>query len=223
MNEFVFDIETAGYDWESLDNETREYFTKRAETEDKAKDLLGLNSITAKVIVISMLDIKRGEIFTYYEGSGTTLFDSDESSEIEGFKVHYKAGDERYLLSSFWDRMSQCGRFITFNGRGFDCPFILHRSMVHKIKPTKQLMPNRYYKDEHVDLYDLLTYFNAYKGYSLEMWCRALNIFNSKQGDIKGSEVGAFYKNGRIKEIAEYCSRDVVATKALYDRVREYI
>jgi len=223
MTDYIFDIETAGHDWESLDKETQEYFIKRNDGEEKAKDMLGLNSITAKVIVISMLDIQRKEIFTYYENLDNRLFDNEVSREMEGYKVHYRMGDERYILASFWERIAQSKKFVTFNGRGFDCPFILHRSMIHKIKPTRNLMTNRYYKDEHVDLYDLLTYYNAYKGYSLDMWCRALNVFNSKQGEVKGSEVGAYYREGKIMEIAEYCSRDVIATKELYDRVREYI
>ena len=65
---------------------------------------------------------------------------------------------------------------ITFNGRGFDCPFILIRSAVHKIKPTKDLMPNRY-NGVHIDLLDQLTFYGASRRkFSLDMWCKTFGI-----------------------------------------------
>ena len=57
MKEVVFDIETAGFTWESLPENTQEYMEKRLEKEENPKDMLGLFPITGKIIVISMLDV----------------------------------------------------------------------------------------------------------------------------------------------------------------------
>ena len=40
---------------------------------------------------------------------------------------------------------------------GFDCPFLMMRSAILGVKPTRNLMPNRYYMT-HIDLLDQLTF-----------------------------------------------------------------
>lgn len=223
MKEVVFDIETAGFSWESLPENTQEYMEKRLEKEENPKDMLGLFPITGKIIVISMLDAAKKEITTLMEESDMNLFDAEHTAKEEDYNVKYMSGDEGFILAQFWKIIATYDRFITYNGRGFDVPFILARSMILDVPSTRKLNTNRYYVNEHLDLYDQLTYYNAVRGISLEMWCTALGILNPKEKGIKGSEVGRFYNEGKIKEIAEYCNRDVMATAQLYKRVKEYI
>jgi uncharacterized protein YprB with RNaseH-like and TPR domain len=54
-------------------------------------------------------------------------------------------------------------RFITFNGRSFDAPFLIVRSAVHRIKPSVNLIPNRYDK-YHIDLFDQLSFYGVSRG-----------------------------------------------------------
>lgn len=53
---------------------------------------------------------------------------------------------------------------------------------------------------------------------SLEHLAIALDIPTPKDG-IDGSEVYDYYKNGKIKEICDYCMRDVEATRLVYKRM----
>lgn len=52
----------------------------------------------------------------------------------------------------------------------------------------------------------------------LEHVALALGIPTPKEG-IDGSEVAKFYNEGKVKEICDYCVRDVETTRAVYKRM----
>ncbi len=104
-------------------------------------------------------------------------------------------------------------QIITFNGRSFDCPFILIRSAVHKIKPSRDLMPNRY-NGSHIDLLDQLTFYGASRRkFSLDMWCRTFGIKSPKSGGITGDDVKKLYTSGKYIDLAKYCLGDLEGDK----------
>ncbi|MCM8763668.1 MAG: ribonuclease H-like domain-containing protein, partial [Candidatus Omnitrophica bacterium] len=124
----------------------------------------------------------------------------------------------------FWQTIRRYDQFITFNGRSFDCPYIMIRSAIHKIKPTRNLMPYRYDSKEHIDLLDLFTFYGAVrKRFSLHMWCRAFGIKSPKEEGITGDTVKDFFKEKKFLEIARYCLGDLYATKELYFYWDKYI
>ncbi|GIW57375.1 MAG: hypothetical protein KatS3mg083_320 [Candidatus Dojkabacteria bacterium] len=53
-----------------------------------------------------------------------------ERSEFEEEKVKYYACDEKEILEHFWETIVKYDRYITFNGRAFDIPFIRIRSAI---------------------------------------------------------------------------------------------
>jgi hypothetical protein len=53
---------------------------------------------------------------------------------------------------------------------------------------------------------------------SLNKLCMALDVPTSK-GEMDGSMVGQAVADGRIAEVAEYCQKDVMATKAVFERM----
>jgi predicted PolB exonuclease-like 3'-5' exonuclease len=52
----------------------------------------------------------------------------------------------------------------------------------------------------------------------LEHVALALGIPTPKEG-IDGSEVWKFYQAGKVKDICDYCMRDVETTRAVYKRM----
>lgn len=105
----------------------------------------------------------------------------------------------------------------------FDAPYILMRSAVHKLHPTKDLMPNRY-SLSHCDLLDLLTFYGAVRRkFSLHMWCKAFNIKSPKEEGVTGNEVPGLFKQEKFLQIAKYCAGDLYATKELYEYWDQYI
>ena len=220
MPRLIFDIETVGKDFESLDQTTQEYLLRYAETEDEkdeVKDRLSFFPQTAEIVTIGLFDPDAERGFAFFQTTGQPLLPFEEDS------VRYETGTEKEIIEKFWNIMKTCSQFITFNGRGFDCPFILIRSAVHKIKPTRDLMPNRY-NIAHLDLLDQLTFYGASRRrFSLDMWCRTFGIKSPKEDGITGYEVKDLYKSGRHIDIAKYCVGDLRATKELLSYWEKYI
>ncbi len=220
MARVIFDIETVGKDFESLDVPTQEYLMRYAATEDEReeiKDRLSLYPLTAEIAAIGLLDPESERGVVFFRTTGDLLLPLEE----ENFR--YESGTEYEILQKFWIAIKQYKHFITFNGRSFDCPFILIRSAVNKIKPTRELMPNRY-AETHIDLLDQLTFFGSLRRrFSLDMWCRTFGIKSPKADGVTGYEVKDLFRAGRHLDIARYCAGDLRATRELFLRWENYM
>jgi DNA polymerase elongation subunit (family B) len=216
MKRIIFDIETVGMDFDSLDQSTQDYLLRWAETEEeeeRVKESLSFYPLTGEIIAIGMLNPDTNKGFVYFH-SGDMLLPFEEDG------IRYECATEREMLEKFWNTIKAYDQFITFNGRGFDCPFVMIRSAVNKIKPARDLMPNRY-NGTHIDLLDQLTFYGASKRrFSLDMWCKTFNIKSPKSANesgeiITGYEVKELFKSGRFVDIARYCAGDLKATREL--------
>ncbi len=222
MTKLVFDIETVGVDFESLDDKSKEFLLAYSETEEEinnVKNGLGFSPLTGSVIAIGILnpDTNRGAV--YYVSDN-----KNETKEDDGETMYVPCPSEKELLKEFWKIATHYNLFITFNGHAFDVPFLMIRSAVLKIKPTINLMHNRYNKFPHLDLLDVLSNFGAARWRkNLHMWCQAFGIESPKAEGISGDNVAELYKNKEYKKIAKYCFGDIVATAKLYEYWDKYI
>lgn len=234
MKKLIFDIETIGADYESLDEVTKENLThwiKREAGDEKeysvlleeTKQGLGFSPLTGQIVAIGVLDAETEKGAVYFQAPGQNI----EIEEQEGVK--YEAGTEKEILEKFWNVSNYASEFISFNGRSFDVPFLLVRSAVHQIKPTKDLMSNRYLGSQrfgalHIDLLDQLTFYGAVrKKGSLHLWCNAFGIKSPKAEGVTGDQVSELFKNKEFLRIAQYNVGDLKATKELYDRWNQFI
>ena len=127
------------------------------------------------------------------------------------------------LLRCFWTLAQRAELVVSFNGRGFDVPFLVARSLVHGIAARVDLLSNPFALRPHLDLYRVLTPGGRGLGpSSLDVFCWALG-FTSPKGEMDGSMVAPTYARGDITTIAEYNVGDVVATTAVYQHVREHL
>src|SRR5258708_33152706 len=168
-NKLIIDIETIGEDFDALDKETQENLTrwikKDADTEAQyklalqdVKNGLGFSPLTGEIVAIGVLDYYKNEGAVYYQAPG------DKNDEIKENGMSLKQMTEKEMLQKFWDAAKHYQCFITFNGRGFDAPFMMIRSAIHGIRPTKDLMRGRYlYQSSpdavHVDLLEQLSFY----------------------------------------------------------------
>jgi DNA polymerase elongation subunit (family B) len=212
MSRVIFDIETVGKDFGSLEKPVRDYLLRWAGSEEEKKEVeesLSFYPLTGEVIAIGMLNPDTGRGAVYFQNNRDPLLPFEEDG------ILYEAGTEEDIIRKFWDAIKSYDQFVTFNGRGFDCPFILVRSAVHRIKPKRDLMPNRY-GDAHIDLFDQLSFFGASRRkFSLDLWCRTFGIKSPKEDGITGYEVKELFRAGRHLDIARYCAGDLRATKEL--------
>jgi 3'-5' exonuclease len=133
---------------------------------------------------------------------------------------HVGERSEKALISAFVDRIAELSpQLVTFNGSSFDLPVLRYRAMVHGVAaPGLSSRPyfNRYTEDA-VDLCDVLSSFNSQSKVTLHELCRVMGL-PGKPGGISGADVERHYREGRIREIAEYCESDVVNTYRVWLR-----
>lgn len=233
MRSLVVDIETVGSDFSSLDEYTQQDVLGRMRaavgTKEYEEELgiymqeLQFSPLIGQIIVLGVYDVG--------QKSGVVSFQTIdlEVGELSEGEMTYKQRSEKSMLESFWGGIGDYDECITFNGRGFDIPYIIARSGALGVHITRDLMSNRFNNKSwggivHVDLLDQLSYYGAVRrAGSLHLWTQAMGIESPKGGDISGKEVGAAYKAGRSLDIARYNARDLVATAALYERWKQYM
>ncbi|HHX58286.1 MAG TPA: 3'-5' exonuclease [Candidatus Moranbacteria bacterium] len=233
MPKIVFDIETAGEDFEKMDQTTQNLFRKKAEAKSnspeelerelaKIKEETVFSPLTAQIVAVGVLDVESEKGAVYYQN----LKDTEEKEE-NGIK--FKPLSEEEILENFWRVAESADTFISFNGRGFDAPFLMLRSAVHRIRPSKNLLANRYLNAQptnakHIDLMEQLNFYGATWGkVNLHMACRAFGIKSPKADGVNGDDVTRLFGEGKYLEIAQYNSRDLSSTAELYRVWKEYI
>ncbi|MBI2436275.1 MAG: ribonuclease H-like domain-containing protein [Candidatus Magasanikbacteria bacterium] len=228
MITIVFDIETIPMNFEDLDIVQQEYLLKFSDTQEeveKTKDQMALWAPTNRIVAIGMLSVERERGAVYFSTSAEALADK-QNFGIEDFEengIKYSCGIEKKILEKFWKAISYANTFVTFNGRGFDCPVLMLRSAMLHVKPSKNLMPYRYATDQHVDLLEQLTFYNAYRKFNLDFYCKAFGIDSPKARGVTGHDVKPLFESGEYEKIARYCAGDLWATRDLYLRWKEFM
>lgn len=220
MKTMVFDIETIPVDLDTLDATQQEYLTKFAQTQEdveQVKQQMALWAPTNRIVAIGMLCVEDQKGAVYFQSGDRQIEDFEEDN------IKYSSGTEKEILEKFWHALSFSHKFVTFNGRGFDCPVLMLRSAMLGVKPTRNLMPYRYSTDMHVDLLEQMTFYNAYRKFNLDMYCKAFGIASPKGSGMTGHDVGPKFAAGEYEDIARYCAGDLWATRELYLRWRDHM
>lgn len=133
---------------------------------------------------------------------------------------HVGDRSEKELIAAFVDRIAELSpQLVTFNGTSFDLPVLRYRAMVHGVAaPGLFARPyfNRYTEDA-IDLCDVLGSFTSQAKASLHEVCAVMGLPGKPDG-MSGTEVERYYREGRIREIAEYCESDVMNTYRIWLR-----
>ena len=224
----VFDIETYGDIFEEYPENMQKYFMQYADTDEKKNEVIEqfpFNPLTSKIVALGMMD--------YFEKNGCILINCEQDNVLKQNNscFNYIKGDEVKILKTFWDTIiaKEYNMFVTFNGREFDCPFIMLRSVFHKIKPSYNLMEGSdfNFKNYHIDLLKEFTFYThsgrgARRKFSLDFYCQKFGIPSPKKDGVSGNMVKNLYDNRKYQEIADYCIGDVVAEGELFKYWNEY-
>src|SRR3989338_5710410 len=166
MRTLVFDIETIGEEWGALDETTRHLLTrwidrtvKNAEQLADLQDGLGFSPLTGSIVAIGLHDLEQEKGVVYYRRKDASNADLSEGNAT------LKVRSEKEMLEDFWAGAKAYDTFVTFNGRGFDVPFLLLRSAILGVQPTRDMMDGRYLYQQkgakHIDLADQLSFYGA--------------------------------------------------------------
>lgn len=133
---------------------------------------------------------------------------------------HVGERTEKALIQAFVDRIAELTpQLVTFNGNGFDQPVLRYRAMINEVSaPGLSLRPyfNRYTEDA-LDLCDAFSSFSPNAKATLDEISRVMGMPGKPDG-VGGKEVDSYFRQGRIKEIADYCETDVVNTYRVWLR-----
>jgi predicted PolB exonuclease-like 3'-5' exonuclease len=91
--------------------------------------------------------------------------------------------------------------------------------MIHAI-PAIGLTARPYfhrYSQDAIDLCDVLSSFSSQAKVSLHELCRVMGLPGKPNG-ISGADVEQYHREGRIREIADYCESDVLNTYRVWLR-----
>ena len=232
MAKLVFDIETSALPVENFDDVQQEYLFREAarqpdESSRTAKQaeitqFMSLWPFTSQVVCIAMLnaETQRGQVLFLAE-------DFEEDADA-GPVEFVPCADEVELLTAFWDVAKHYDEVVTFNGRGFDIPFLYLRSAQLNVPISKKnWLGYRFATEPHCDLAEQLTFYNvsgrdgAARRFNLDFYCKAFGIESPKSQGVTGMDVKDLLAAGKYREIAEYCLRDVRATVMLYQIWRD--
>lgn len=231
-HKLVFDIETIGVDFDLLDETTQESLTRWIKKESSSeveykqelqelKNGLGFSPLTGEIVVIGVLDCQKNQGVIYFQAPGENIGEFKEENFI------FKQATEKDMLEKFWQGAREYDEFIGFSSRGFDVPFLMVRSAVNGVRPTRNLMEGRYLYQQrdarHIDLQDQLSFYGATrKKGSLHLWSRLFGIKSPKEDGITGDDVGRLFKEKKFLDIAKYNIGDLKATKELYEKWDKY-
>lgn len=224
MKRLAIDIETVGIPWEEHDPYVREYLIKgmnEAEAEEE-KRRGALSPFTGRIVAIGVVNVDTGRSCALYEVPGRT-----ETATTKEEERTFIAGSERAILQKFWDFLGAEDRFISFNGRQFDGPFLMIRSAIHGLKPSRDLVGKRYSLHPNCDLREVLNFQGTVNPrqmrFNLDLACKSFGIESSKREGMDGRSVETLYRAGRYEDIARYCLDDVRATAELYLKLADTI
>jgi len=233
MAKLVFDIETSALPLDRFDEAQQEYLFRECEriADETARNTrrteitqqCSLWPFTAQVVCIAMLNAEtsRGQVLF-------TAPDFEEDTGEVGPVEFVPCVDEAELLTAFWDVAKRYQTIVTFNGRGFDIPFIYLRSALLNVPISrKDWLGYRFQTEPHCDLAEQLTFYNvsgregAARRFNLDFYCKAFGIESPKSHGVTGRDMNSMIAEGRHREIAEYCLRDVKATVLVYNIWRD--
>lgn len=134
---------------------------------------------------------------------------------------HIGDRSEHDLIKSFLARIDEISpQLVTYNGSSFDLPVLRYRAMIHHLS-ARGLFRRSYFNrftEDALDLCDVLSsYGAATPKMKLDELCKLMGL-EGKPDTIDGSRVADFYRQGRIKEISDYCVSDVINTYRLWLR-----
>ena len=160
----------------------------------------------------------------YHVPISISTLQADENYRIQSLGC---LGADRFsemeLLARFWKIFESSRQIlITFNGRGFDLPVLETRALKYGISLARYFdagyRGNRYGDTHHIDLCDYLSNFGAsFRRSSLDVLAKLIGL--PGKYNIEGEDVEYLYRQGRQKEINQYCVTDVLQTWILFLRV----
>lgn len=137
----------------------------------------------------------------------------------------FSGDDEKQLLKDCQTLLNRCGKLDFYlcghNLKNFDIPMLAKRMIINGLMPPS-LLPSYDTKPWEIRAIDTkeIWQYGAYTSIgSLDLLCTTMDIPTPKEGSVNGESVhDAYWYKNMLKEIVEYCEKDV---KVLIDIIKK--
>jgi hypothetical protein len=128
----------------------------------------------------------------------------------------FSGDDEKQLLKDCQKLLDRCGKLDFFlcghNLKNFDIPMLAKRMIINELMPPS-ILPSYDTKPWEIKAIDTkeIWQYGAYTSIgSLDLLCTTMDIPTPKDGEVTGEKVhSAYWNENKLKEITEYCEKDV--------------
>jgi predicted PolB exonuclease-like 3'-5' exonuclease len=143
-------------------------------------------------------------------------------------KQTFSGDDEKEVLIQVRDLLNRCQKLDFYlcghNLKNFDIPMMAKRMIINGIMPSK-LLPSydtKPWEVKAIDTKEIWQYGSYTSIGSLDLMCTCLDIPTPKDGEVTGDMVHDCYWNkNMLKEISDYCEKDVVVLVDTIKKLKE--
>lgn len=230
-NALVFDIETIA----DINEENRDGIAALAAgREITPEHYAALCPPLARVVCIGWYDFGAGKLggildATLAESSPVSIAVAAAEPSAGSLECTLEAcAGEAEVLAAFGRRVEAHLRqpraqLVTYSGRNFDLPVLVHRSIRHGVIAGRALLlkaaqESRFKPLIHVDLLESVTFGGAASRWPLATYAMGYGL-RSPKDEMDGSQVAPAVLAGRIVDVMRYCAGDVLATAGIFRRM----
>jgi hypothetical protein len=186
---------------------------------DSPRTMAALAPALCRIVCIGLVGVESGREVVLYDSSlcGAALAPDLPFQTIP-------CDGEALLLGEF-NRVLTSGKvscLVTFRGRTFDIPAIIHAMVANGIRPCAVLMAafreSRFHQKAHADLWETFTAYGAVMapgGTTLRAWAFRYGLEDPKAHG-SGADVAALVQEQETGKLLTYQMEDTRATAALY-------
>lgn len=139
---------------------------------------------------------------------------------------------EQWLLKRLSMEISEFAKrkfkYVTFNGRNFDFPFLMFRAAVHGIPLNLPISPYNG-RDNHIDLFvhlnkisNMSMLYNGWQMIALKKWLEYFGLGTKLSIAAGEIDLKKCFEENRIAELEAYTMKDVNQTYELYKKFEEH-
>jgi predicted PolB exonuclease-like 3'-5' exonuclease len=140
----------------------------------------------------------------------------------------FSGDDEKELLKGVQKLLERCGKLDFFlcghNLKNFDIPMLAKRMIVNGLLPPS-ILPSydtKPWEIKAIDTKEIWQYGSYTSIGSLDLMCACMDVPSSKEGEVTGDKVHEYYwEKSMLKEISEYCERDVQVLIDVIKKLKE--
>ena len=140
----------------------------------------------------------------------------------------FSGDDELELLKDVQKLLDRCGKLdfhlCGHNLKNFDIPMLAKRMIINGLMPPS-ILPSYDTKPWEIKAIDTkeIWQYGAYSSIgSLDLLCSCMDISTPKDGEITGDMVhNSYWVDRKLKEISEYCERDVQVLIDIIKKLKE--